>query len=139
MINPRTNPLALTQRIRSLVPNLPTQDKDDCVSFVVLCCLQKDNTSLRFIKWRIKDFLHHQPRELLLLCEGEYLDPHPLDDVDQLNYLTRNLSNRERYILYYHYYQDLPSQEIARRLGLTPSLVQHTLSNTLSKLRKEEQ
>ncbi len=54
----------------------------------------------------------------------------------EMGRLLRSLSPRERQVAYLYYFEDQPSEEISRALGIKPATVRVLLHRTVQKLRR---
>ncbi|MCM1166308.1 MAG: sigma-70 family RNA polymerase sigma factor, partial [Ruminococcus sp.] len=68
-----------------------------------------------------------------------YYDRHDDDDEETLEALRREigyLSDRQRQVVYMHYYREMPVNEIAKRLSISAGTVKWHLSDARSKLKE---
>jgi len=90
---------------------------------------------------RIVDYIRQKTRVLRHAPEpNPYPDPHESvetrERADQISEAIRQLKPKFQKVLYLYYYQELPREEVARELGISPRRVSERVNYALKLVRK---
>jgi RNA polymerase sigma-70 factor (ECF subfamily) len=90
---------------------------------------------------RIVDYIRQKTRVLRHAPEpNPYPDPHESvetrERADQISEVIRHLKPKFQKVLYLYYYQELPREEVARELGISPRRVSERVNYALKLVRK---
>jgi len=90
---------------------------------------------------RIVDYIRQKTRVLRHAPEpNPYPDPHESvetrERADQISEAIRRLKPKFQKVLYLYYYQELPREEVARELGISPRRVSERVNYALKLVRK---
>jgi RNA polymerase sigma-70 factor (ECF subfamily) len=90
---------------------------------------------------RIVDYIRQKTRVLRHAPEpNPYPDPHESvetrERADQISEVIRSLKPKFQKVIYLYYYQELPRDEVARELGISPRRVSERVNYALKLVRK---